>query len=205
MFIIINNLPRFLFTITLFLICKNSPCKSVKDFGYLYIMLGKIFKDKHATFLKPGDKAPAINAKDQNGDTISLDKFKGKKVILFFYPKDNTPGCTAESCNLRDNYAVLKKKGYEVVGVSADSEKSHQKFIEKFKLPYSLIADTEKKVINDYGVWGKKSFMGKGFDGIIRTTFVIDEGGKIEKVISNVKTKDHAEQILSDDEQVNKK
>lgn len=161
-------------------------------------MLGKILKNKHTTSLKVGDKAPEINSKDQNGSPVSLKDFKGKKVILFFYPKDNTPGCTAESCNLRDNYAVLQQKGFEVIGVSADSEASHQKFIQKYQLPYTLIADTDKKVINDYDVWGAKSFMGKNYKGLIRTTFIINEKGIIEKVITDVKTKDHAAQILDD-------
>jgi len=117
-------------------------------------------RNKHVTHLKPGDKAPEIVGTDQDGELFSLKKFKGKKVVLFFYPKDNTPGCTKQSCNLRDNYSELKKKGYEVVGVSADTEKSHQKFIKKFDLPFTLIADTDKKIISDYDVWGEKFFMG---------------------------------------------
>ena len=146
--------------------------------------------------IKEGDKAPAINAVDENGNKVKLSDFKGKKVILFFYPKDNTPGCTAESCNLRDNYKALKKKGFEVLGVSPDSEKSHQKFIDKYDLPFTLVADTEKEVSKKYGVYGKKKFMGKEYMGIIRTTFVIDEKGKIEKIFDKVKTKEHSEQIL---------
>jgi thioredoxin-dependent peroxiredoxin len=146
--------------------------------------------------LKEGDKAPVFSGKDQNGNLISLNDFKGKKVVLFFYPKDNTPGCTAEACNLRDNYAELTKQGYEVIGVSADSEKSHEKFISKFNLPFPLIADTDKKIINDFGVWGPKKFMGREYDGIHRTTFVIDEKGIIERIINKVKTKDHTAQIL---------
>ena len=148
------------------------------------------------TTLKAGDKAPGFSAKDQYGKTIELDNFKGKKVVLFFYPKASTPGCTAEACNLRDNYETFKNKGYEVIGVSADSEKRQLNFSNKQQLPYSLLADEDKKVIMAYGVWGPKKFMGKEYDGIHRTTFVIDEEGKIEDVISKVKTKEHASQIL---------
>ncbi|MFN8315718.1 MAG: thioredoxin-dependent thiol peroxidase [Chitinophagales bacterium] len=145
---------------------------------------------------KVGDKAPAINAKDQNGNEITLAQFKGKKVVLYFYPKDSTPGCTKEACNFRDNYKALQKKGYEVVGVSADSEKSHLKFIEKYELPFPLIADTDQKVVNDYGVWGLKKFMGREYMGINRTTFLIDEKGRIEKVIEKVDTENSTQQIL---------
>lgn len=148
------------------------------------------------TTLKAGDKAPGFSAKDQYGKTIELDNFKGKKVVLFFYPKASTPGCTAEACNLRDNYETFVNKGYEVIGVSADSEKRQLNFSNKQNLPYSLLADEEKKVIMAYGVWGPKKFMGKEYDGIHRTTFVIDEEGKIEDVIAKVKTKEHASQIL---------
>lgn len=150
----------------------------------------------HTTKLKEGEPAPAFSAKDQHGKTVSLKDFKGKKVVLYFYPKDDTPGCTAQSCNLRDNYKDLIKKGYEVIGVSADDEKSHQKFIKKFDLPFMLIADTDKKLIKDYDVWGPKQFMGKKFEGINRTTFVISETGKIEKIFTKVETKNHTEQIL---------
>lgn len=150
----------------------------------------------HETSLKEGMKAPDFKGKDQDGNTVSLKELKGKKVVLFFYPKDNTPTCTVEACNLRDNYAELKKKGYVVIGISADDERSHQKFINKHKLPYTLIADTDMKIIRAYDVWGRKKFMGREFDGIVRTTFVIDEQGKIEKVITRVKSKDHAGQIL---------
>src|SRR5690606_37985894 len=118
--------------------------------------------------LKTGDKAPEINANDQHGNLITLARFRGKKVVLYFYPKDNTPGCTKEACNFHDNYALLKKKGYEVIGVSVDSEKSHQKFIEKFELPFTLISDTDKKVVQDYGVWGLKKFMGREYMGTNR-------------------------------------
>jgi len=148
--------------------------------------------------LKIGDTAPAINAKDENGNDFYLSDLKGKKVVLYFYPKDDTPGCTKESCNLRDNYTELQKQGYVVVGVSADTQKKHQKFIAKYDLPFTLLADEDKKVIRDYGVWGLKKFMGREFEGIIRTTFVIDEGGKIEDIIEKVITKDHSAQILKD-------
>jgi peroxiredoxin Q/BCP len=150
----------------------------------------------HTTGLKEGDKAPDFKAKDQNGKVVSLKDFKEKKLVLYFYPKDNTPGCTVEACNLRDNYSTLKKKGYAVLGVSADEEKKHLKFIEKYDLPFPLLADTDLKVIKAYDVWGQKKFMGKTYDGIIRTTFVIDEKGKIEKVITSVDTKNHTEQIF---------
>jgi peroxiredoxin Q/BCP len=145
-----------------------------------------------------GDQAPEINAKDENGNNFQLSALKGKKVVLYFYPKDSTPGCTAQACNLKDNYAELQKRGFEVVGVSADDEVKHQKFIAKYDLPFTLLADTDKKVIQDYGVWGLKKFMGKEYDGIHRTTFVIDEEGKIEEIIQKVKTKAHTEQILND-------
>lgn len=150
------------------------------------------------THLKVGDKAPAINALDQDGKAISLDDYAGKKVILYFYPKDMTPGCTTQSCNLRDNYDDLTSKGYDVIGVSADSAARHLKFIEKHELPFRLIADEDKKVLNDYGVWGLKKFMGREYDGIHRITFIIDEKGIIEDVILKVKTKFHTAQILGE-------
>jgi thioredoxin-dependent peroxiredoxin len=156
----------------------------------------------HITHLKVGDKAPDFKAKDQNGDPISLKDFKGKKLVLYFYPKDDTPSCTNEACNLRDNYNALKKKGYAIIGVSADEEKKHKKFIAKYDLPFPLVADTDKKVIGVYDVWGEKKFMGRVFDGIVRTTFVISEKGKIEKVITDVKTKNHTEQILEQDQAI---
>jgi peroxiredoxin Q/BCP len=148
--------------------------------------------------LEIGNKAPEIKSSDQNGKGFKLSDLKGKKVVLYFYPKDNTPGCTKEACNLRDNYQELQAKGYEVVGVSADSQKKHQNFIEKFGLPFTLLADENKEVIQAYDAWGLKKFMGKEFEGIIRKTFVIDEEGKIEDIIEKVKTKDHASQILTD-------
>jgi peroxiredoxin Q/BCP len=148
------------------------------------------------TTLKPGDKAPSFEAVNQKGETVRLSDFEGKKVVLFFYPKASTPGCTAEACNLRDNYETFLKKGYEVIGASADTEKKQLNFSEKHDLPYNLLADTDKKVIEAYGVWGPKKFMGREYDGIHRTSFVIDEKGVIEDVITKVKTKDHAAQIL---------
>ena len=149
------------------------------------------------THLKVGNLAPAINSVDQNGDTITLDQFKGSKVVLYFYPKDMTPGCTVQSCNLRDNYKLLLEKGYVVLGCSADSPARHVKFIEKHDLPFSLISDESKQVLNNYGVWGPKKFMGKEYDGISRTTFIIDEKGMIEDIITKVDTKQHTTQILT--------
>lgn len=148
------------------------------------------------THLKKGDKAPDFKGTDQNGNIVSNNDFTGHKLIIYFYPKDNTPGCTAQACNLRDNYDILMEKGYKVLGVSADSEKSHQKFIEKHQLPFPLIADTDKEMLKAYGVWGPKKFMGRTFDGIHRTTFVINEKGIIEEVIEKVNTKDHTAQII---------
>jgi peroxiredoxin Q/BCP len=148
------------------------------------------------TTLKTGDMAPDFTSTDQYGKTVRLSDFKGKKVILFFYPKASTPGCTAEACNLRDNYQTFVQRGYEVIGVSADSEKRQLNFSNKQELPYRLLADEDKKVIEAYGVWGPKKFMGREYDGIHRTTFVIDEQGLIADVITKVKTKDHASQIL---------
>jgi peroxiredoxin Q/BCP len=141
-------------------------------------------------------KAPTFQGIDQNGKEIRLSDYTGRKVILYFYPKDNTPGCTAEACNLRDNYETLLKKGFAVIGVSPDSEKSHKGFAGKYSLPFPLIADTSKKILNDYGVWGEKKMYGKSYFGVIRTTFVIDEQGVIEKIISKVNTADHTDQII---------
>jgi len=148
------------------------------------------------TSLKVGDKAPEFKALNENEQTISLSDFTGKKVILYFYPKDMTPGCTAESCNLGENYQLLKDKGFEIIGVSPDSAKRHLKFIDKYDLPFSLIADEDRKVLEAYSVWGPKKFMGKEYDGVHRTTFVVDENGIIEKIFLKVKTKDHTNQIL---------
>ncbi len=151
---------------------------------------------QHKTHIKAGDKAPKFSASDQDGKTISLSDFSGKKLVLYFYPKDDTPGCTAEACNLRDNYKMLLKKGYAVVGVSADEVKKHLKFIKKFSLPFPLIADTEKELCTAYGVWGKKKFMGREFMGIVRTTFIISEKGIIDEVIEKVDNENHTAQIL---------
>jgi len=148
------------------------------------------------THLKEGDKAPEFSGIDQNGKTISLSDFRGKKVVLYFYPKDMTPGCTTQACNYRDHYQDLLSKGYQVIGVSADSEARHLKFIDKYDLPFPLIADTEKIIIQQYGVWGEKKFMGKVFDGIHRQTFVISEEGVLDKVIKKVKTKEATEQLF---------
>ncbi|MDP5061969.1 MAG: thioredoxin-dependent thiol peroxidase [Maribacter sp.] len=146
--------------------------------------------------LKVGDKVPSFSAKDQDGNTISLKDYTGKKLIVFFYPKANTPGCTAEACNLRDNYKELQSEGYELLGVSADSEKSQAKFKEKYDFPFPLLADEDHTVLNAFGVWGLKKFMGREYDGIHRKTFVIDGDGVVVKVIDKVKTKDHAAQLL---------
>ena len=146
--------------------------------------------------LKIGDKAPAINAIDQNENSINLESYRGKKVVLYFYPKDMTPGCTAQSCNLSDNYKLLLEKGYDVLGVSCDSVKRHQKFIAKYNLPFNLISDEDHKVVNDYGVWQLKKFMGREYMGIVRTTFIIDENGLISDIISKVNTKEHTNQII---------
>ncbi len=148
------------------------------------------------TTLQIGDKAPNFEAKDEKGNVRKLSDYAGKKLVLFFYPKASTPGCTAEACNLRDNYQSFLAKGYEILGVSADSAKRQQNWINKHELPFSLLADEEKEVINAFGVWGPKKFMGKEYDGIHRTTFVIDENGLIEEVIAKVKTKEHTSQIL---------
>jgi len=148
------------------------------------------------TTLKVGDKAPDFTSTDQNGKSVSLSDFKGKKVVLYFYPKDNTPTCTVEACNLRDNYSVLTAKGFEVIGVSPDSEKKHENFIKKYELPFTLLADTDHSILKAYEVWGEKKFMGKVYDGVHRMTFVIDENGVIERVFKKVKSKVHSEQIL---------
>ncbi len=149
------------------------------------------------TSLQKGDQAPNFEAKDQHGNTIRLQDYLGKKLVLFFYPKASTPGCTAEACDLRDNYQTFLAKGYDVLGVSADSAKRQENFKNKHELPFPLLADEDKVVINAFGVWGPKKFMGKEYDGIHRTTFIIGENGVIEEVISKVKTKAHAAQILN--------
>jgi len=146
--------------------------------------------------LKPKDKAPNFKLKNQKAEWVSLKDFKGKKLALFFYPKDDTPGCTKQACNLSDNYKALKKAGIEVVGVSPDSIESHKDFEKKYKLPFTLLADEKKKTINDYGVWGEKNLYGNKFMGLKRTTFLINEDGSIEKIIKGVRTAKHSEQIL---------
>ncbi len=146
--------------------------------------------------LKVGDKAPVFTSKDQNGNKVSLSDYKGKRVVIYFYPKDNTPGCTAQACNIRDNYSRIQEEGIVILGVSADDETKHQKFIAKFDLPFSLLADTEKELLNLYGVWGEKKFMGRVYDGIHRTTFVLDENHVIIGIIEKPKTKDHTREIL---------
>jgi len=146
--------------------------------------------------LKEGMKAPLFEGTDQDGRSVRLSDYSGKKVVLYFYPKDNTPGCTAEACNLRDNYQSFLEKGFAVIGVSIDSEKSHKGFASKYSLPFPLIADTSKKIVSDYGVYGEKKLYGKSFMGIIRTTYVIDEKGIIEKIIRQVDTRNHTEQIF---------
>ena len=146
--------------------------------------------------LEVGDKAPQFAGFNQEGKKISLDDFKGKKLILYFYPKDNTPGCTAESCNLSENYGMWLEKGYDIVGVSPDSEKSHAGFAKKYGLKFNLIADTEKVILQNYGVWGEKSMYGKKYMGVLRTTFVIDENGIISAIYDKVDTKNHTTQII---------
>jgi len=146
--------------------------------------------------LEVGKKAPDFEVKDQNGNLVKLSDFKGKKVVLYFYPKDNTPGCTAQACNLRDNYEALEKAGYVILGVSSDSEKSHQKFIEKQNLPFTLLADEDLKVHEAYGTWVEKSMYGRKYMGTARTTFIIDENGNLSEIIEKVNTKEHTNQIL---------
>ena len=146
--------------------------------------------------LKIGDKVIAFSCKDDSGKIINFSQYKGKKVVVFFYPKADTPGCTAEACSLRDNYKEISQLGYSILGVSADTEKKQKSFSDKFQLNFPLIADSEKEVINLFGVWGPKKFMGREYEGILRTTFIIDENAVIKKVIDKVKTKEHAEQVL---------
>ncbi|MCB9333588.1 MAG: thioredoxin-dependent thiol peroxidase [Lewinellaceae bacterium] len=147
--------------------------------------------------LNVGDQAPDFSALNEKGETVKLSDFSGKKLVLYFYPKDDTPGCTAEACSLRDGYPKFIAQGYAILGVSPDSVKKHVKFIEKYDLPFSLLADEDKAVANAYGVWGPKKFMGRSYEGVHRTTFVIDASGKIEEIIEKVDTKNHAEQLLA--------
>jgi len=146
--------------------------------------------------LKEGDKAPNFTAKDQNGKTVSLSDYKGKDVILYFYPQDNTPTCTNEACNYRDNYQSLVSKGFEVIGVSPDNEKSHKKFEAKFSLPFTLIADTDRSIVEAYGLWAEKTTFGRTYMGVLRTTFVIDKKGVIKKIIDKVESKNASQQVL---------
>ena len=146
--------------------------------------------------LNIGDKAPNFSCKNEKGELVSLKDFKGKNLVLYFYPKDDTPGCTAEACDLRDNYQSFLSKGFEILGVSPDSEKKHQKFIDKHELPFSLLADEDHAVAEAYGVWGEKSMYGKKYMGILRTTFVIDEKGKLSNIIEKVDTKAHSKQLI---------
>jgi len=146
--------------------------------------------------LQPGAQAPDFTVNDQNGNPVSLHDFKGKKVALYFYPKDDTPGCTAQACNLRDNFSDIQKKGVVVLGVSTDSDKSHKKFEDKYKLPFTLLADVDKEIVEKYGVWGEKKFMGKTYMGTSRNTFLINESGKIDHIIEKVDTKNHTAQIV---------
>jgi thioredoxin-dependent peroxiredoxin len=148
------------------------------------------------TQLSEGEKAPTFKAKDQNGKMVSLEDFKGKKVVLYFYPEDDTPTCTIEACNLRDNYKTLQKKGLVILGVSPDDEKKHKKFEEKYQLPFTLLSDPERKIIDKYGVWGEKNMYGRKYMGLMRTTFLIDEKGKIFKILKKPKSKIHSEEIL---------
>jgi thioredoxin-dependent peroxiredoxin len=162
------------------------------------IIFDKIINKNFQTMntLQVGDQVPEFSTVNQNGDTVSLSDYKGKKLIVFFYPKANTPGCTAEACNLRDHYKTLQDRGYELLGVSADSAQKQNNFKAKYELPFPLLADEDKTVINAFGVWGEKKFMGKVYDGIHRMTFILNESGVVEHLISKVKTKDHAAQIL---------
>ena len=147
--------------------------------------------------LKEGDKAPLFSGNDQNGDKVALADYRGKKVVLYFYPQDDTPTCTIQACNLRDHYGLLKKNGFEIIGISPDNEKSHKKFENKFSLPFTLLADPDHKIINKYGVWGEKQLFGNYYMGVHRTTFVINEKGAIERIFSRPRNKAHAEEILA--------
>jgi len=147
--------------------------------------------------LQEGDKAPAFKGKDQNGNPVSLADYKGKKLVLYFYPEDDTPTCTVQACNLRDNYGLLKKEGFEVLGVSPDEEKKHKKFEAKYNLPFTLLADPEHKIIDKYGVWDEKQLYGRKYMGILRTTFLVDEKGIIRKIFLRPKNKQHAEEIVA--------
>jgi peroxiredoxin Q/BCP len=161
-------------------------------YGTIYYKVLKVWRN----MLKEGDKAPDFTANDQDGKTVKLSDYKGKRTVLYFYPKDDTPGCTKEACSFRDADDVFNAKGIKVFGVSTDDEKSHQKFISKYQLPFDLLADTDKKIVNDYGVWGEKSMYGKKYMGTNRKTFLIDENGKIAKVFDKVNVAEHADEVL---------
>ncbi len=167
--------------------CSEPPTGGIVPFRKLL---------QEMTPLRPGDPAPDFSGLNENGETISLSDFKGKKLILFFYPQDNTPTCTTEVCNLRDHYAALKSKGFELLGVSPDSTKKHTNFKKKYNLPFPLLADTAHEVIKKYGVWGPKQLFGVSYEGLLRTTFVINEAAEIERVITEVVAKNHAQQLL---------
>lgn len=146
--------------------------------------------------LQPGDMAPDFTAKDTEGNTITLKDFKGRKLAIYFYPQDDTPACTTQACNLRDNFSILKKEGIEIIGISPDDAQSHKSFTEKYSLPFTLIPDPEHKIIGKYGVWGMKNLYGKVYEGLLRTTFLIDEDGKIKHIFKKPKTRAHAEEII---------
>jgi len=164
--------------------------------GITNLYLNPPFTDNMTTLLKQGDKAPNFAANDQNGKPVTLGDFSGKKVILYFYPKDDTPGCTAEACSFRDNYQLMLTHGFQVIGISTDDEQSHKKFESKYSLPFTLIADSEKSIVMAYGVWVEKNMYGKKYMGTARTTFVINENGVIEKIIEKVDTKNASQQVL---------
>jgi thioredoxin-dependent peroxiredoxin len=186
-----TNIPVILIAVTMFY-CGSTVQAQIENKGT------NTNNTETMGYLKVGDKAPDFTAKNQDGKEIKLSGFLGKKVILYFYPKDDTPGCTAEACNLRDNYSDLTSRGFEVIGVSPDDEKSHAKFMVKYNLQFNLIADTSKSILKAYGAWGMKNMYGKEYEGVLRTTYVIDEKGIIEKVIDKVNTGDHSKQILSE-------
>lgn len=171
--------------------------KSMKNYSNV-VNLQIITKRYFMTHLKEGMHAPCFEGIDQNGNNIKLTDFSGNKLVLYFYPKDNTPGCTAEACNLRDNYTLLQSQGYKILGVNPGSIKSHKNFTDKYALPFPLIADISKQISTDYGVWQEKKLYGKTFMGIVRTTFIIDENGIIEEIISKVDTKNHSQQIMNE-------
>lgn len=166
------------------------------EFLPIFVILHSLLKKSMMKELEEGMTAPDFSGRDQTGKEIALKDYRGKKVILYFYPKDDTPGCTAEACNLRDNFTGLTRKGFVVIGISADSEKSHQRFIEKYNLPFTLVSDTGREILKAYGAWGLKQMYGKQYEGILRKTFIIDEQGKILKILNKVDTKNHTHQIM---------